>query len=314
MTTGAGFSVVQPGVLTLVQDLGRFGYQHLGVSPGGAADEKAFLWANRLLDNPAHCPALEISLGGLQLKVQVATRIAITGADLQGRLNGQPLTPWRTYQVFPGDRLHFGYAREGLRGYLAVAGGFGVKPVLGSAATVMREQLGGLDGQGGKLQAGDWLPCEPDLTQPNRPWERRLRQAFIPDYRQSLTLRVIEGHQQALFGSADWRTLYGTPYRISPQSDRMGVRLKGEPLQPHTTGIASEGISFGAIQVPPDGQPIILLKDRQTIGGYPKLGTLLPLDAFALAQQQADTEVRFSPISLAEAQRLMRQFYAFFTG
>ncbi|TVP59463.1 MAG: biotin-dependent carboxyltransferase, partial [Halomonadaceae bacterium] len=271
------------------------------------ADEKAFLWANRLLGNPSNSPGVEIALGGLQLEARVSTRIALTGADLQASLNGQPLSPWQTARLNPGDRLHFGYARSGLRGYLAVQGGLRVTPVLGSTATVMREHLGGLDGQGSKLQTGDWLPCD---TRPEQ-MHRRVLADYIPDYRQPLTLRVIAGHQHGQFHKTALDTFYGSRYRIGAQSDRMGVRLQGEPVPAQTASMLSEGISFGAIQVPPDGQPIILLKDRQTIGGYPKLGTLHPLDAFALAQIPPNSEVGFKAITLKAAQQQMRTFYGF---
>jgi len=302
-----GFRVIRPGVLSLVQDLGRFGYQHLGLTNGGAADEHAFLWANRLLGNASNSATVEVCFGGLALQAEVSTRIALTGADLQARLNGEPLVPWQTYGVRAGDRLHLGHSKTGVRAYLAVAGGFQVEPVLGSVATVMREQLGGLDGRGSALEVDDILPCASADQGPSMrvPWR------YIPDYQAPLVLRVIEGQQGALFSESDWKTLYSSAYDISNQSDRMGVRLSGEPLRPKVGGIVSEGISFGAVQLPPDGQPIVLLKDRQTMGGYPKLGTLFPLDAFALAQRQPHTPVRFAPMSLAEAQQKMQRFYGF---
>lgn len=303
-----GLRVVSPGILTLPQDLGRFGYQHLGISTGGAADEHAFLWANRLLGNPSRCAALEICIGGLQLEAEVATRIAITGADLQAKLNGMAIPPWRTFNVSPGDHLQFAYAKNGVRAYLAVQGGLEIKPTFGSVATVMREQVGGLDGRGSALQEGDRLPCSATATSDITrvpPW-------FIPDYRQPLTLRVIEGHQHHLFDTHNVETFYSATYELTSQSDRMGVRLSGEPLESKVEGIISEGISFGAVQIPPDGQPIILLKDRQTIGGYPKIGTLLALDAFALSQRPAGTLVRFESIKLRDAQRILTRFYMFF--
>lgn len=305
-----GLRVLNGGILALVQDLGRFGYQHLGLSTGGAADEHAYLWANRLLGNVSGAAAVEICFGGLQLEAEISTRIAMTGADLQPTLNGEPVAGWQTLELQRGDRLAFGYAKQGIRGYLAVQGGFQIEPVFGSVSTVMREQVGGLDGKGGKLQAGDLLPCAAGDTSRHFSLAPRYR----PDYSQPLTLRVIEGHQRELFPAAELARFYSETYRISPQSDRMGVRLSGPALQPLADGIISEGISFGAVQVPKDGQPIILLKDRQTIGGYPKLGTVFALDAFKLAQRQPHTEVRFAPMPLHEAQHKLQQFYRFFSG
>ncbi len=304
----SGLRVLNPGILSLVQDLGRFGHQHQGLSTGGAADEHAYLWVNRLLGNAPDAAAVEVSFGGLQLEAEVATRIAITGADLQPTLNGASVPSWQTLNLQPGDRLTFGYAKSGVRAYLAVQDGFDIEPVFGSVATVMREQIGGLDGKGGKLAAGDLLPC----TTSSQRSRVAISPGQLPDYAQPLTLRVIEGHQRELFPAEALARFYREVYQISPQSDRMGVRLSGPELHPLADGIISEGISFGAVQVPKDGQPIILLKDRQTIGGYPKLGTVFALDAFMLSQRQPNTEVRFAPMPLHEAQLELQRFYRFF--
>lgn len=218
----SGLRVLNGGILALVQDLGRFGYQHLGLSTGGAADEHAYLWANRLLGNVSGAAAVEICFGGLQLEAEISTRIAMTGADLQPTLNGEPVAGWQTLELQRGDRLAFGYAKQGIRGYLAVQGGFQIEPVFGSVSTVMREQVGGLDGKGGKLQAGDLLPCVAADTGRHFSLAPRYR----PDYSQPLTLHVIEGHQRELFPAAELARFYSETYRISPQSDRMGVRLE----------------------------------------------------------------------------------------
>ena len=303
-----GLKVLKPGILTLVQDLGRFAYQHIGLSPGGAADEHAFLWANRLLNNRSNSPALEICFGGLQLEALVKTNIAITGAEMNATINEQPIKNWQTHTLNVGDKLCFANATSGIRSYLAIQDGFELQPSFGSVATVMREKIGGIDGYGNSLKANDFLPCsphKPKLTTHAPP-------LFIPDYQQPLILSVIPSEQTDQFDADELEKLYHWTYRISTQSDRMGIRLEGEPIKPKVNGIISEGTAYGTIQLPPDGQPIILLKDRQTMGGYPKLGTLFVLDAFLLAQQQAHTEVRFTQISLEEAQEKLRYFYRFF--
>lgn len=303
--------VINPGILTLVQDLGRFGYQHLGLTTGGAADEHAFLWANRLLNNPPNSATLEACFGGLQLQAEVATRVAITGADLQPSLNGQALPSWQTFNLSPGDHLRFGYSKNGLRTYIAVQGGFRVKPTFGSVATVMREHVGGLNGRGSPLQKRDCLPCSPVFYE-GAAFSTGVPPEYIPDYRRPLKLRVIEGQTHQLFDKDDLERVYSSTYEVSEQSDRMGMRLSGEPLKPKCAGIISEGISFGTVQVPPDGQPIILLKDRQTIGGYPKLGTVFALDAFALSQRHPRSLLQFEPMELQQAQRILGPFYRFF--
>lgn len=306
--TQSELKVIKPGVLTLVQDLGRFAYQHIGLSPGGAADEHAFLWANRLLNNRPNSPALEICFGGLQLEAFAKTNISITGAEMNATLNERPIKNWQTHTLNVGDKLRFAHATSGIRSYLAIQDGFQLQPSFGSVATVMREKMGGLDGDGNPLKADDFLPCtehKPKLTTHVPP-------LFIPDYQQPLILSVIPSEQTDQVDAAELEKLYHWTYRISPQSDRMGIRLEGEPIRPKVNGIISEGIAYGTIQLPPDGQPIILLKDRQTMGGYPKLGTLFVLDAFLLSQQQAHTEVRFTQMSLEEAQEKLRYFYRFF--
>lgn len=303
-----GFRVIRPGILTLVQDLGRRGHQHLGLAPGGAADEHAFLWANRLLGNRPDSAALEIAYGGLTLEARVATRFALTGADLGAECEGRPLANWATGYLRPGERLRFGHPRSGVRAYLAVAGGFRVEPSFGSVATVMREGLGGLDGDGSPLAAGDWLPCA--ASAPGPTW--RVPARYVPDYRQPLTLGVV-AHPRAKdwFSEGERERFYRADYRLSSRSDRMGARLEGEPLRPECGGIVSEGIPFGAIQVPPNGQPIVLLKDRQSIGGYPLLGRVDPLDAFQLAQRQAGERLRLRPVSPEQCHARLAVFRRF---
>jgi len=306
--TQSGLTVLKPGILTLVQDLGRFAYQHIGLSPGGAADEHAFLWANRLLNNRPNSPAVEICFGGLQLEALTNTNIAITGAEMQASINGEPLENWQTHPLRTGDKLTFGHTKSGIRSYLAIQDGFQLQPSFGSVATVMREKIGGIDGYGSPLNADDFLPCSQNQAR----LTTQVPPLFIPDYQQPLILSVIPTDQTDHFDTAEQEKLYHWTYRISPQSNSMGIRLEGEPIKPKVDGIISEGIAYGTIQLPPDGQPIILLKDRQTMGGYPKLGTLFVLDAFLLSQQQANTEVRFTQISLEEAQEKLRYFYRFF--
>ena len=287
-------TVCNPGFLALVQDYGRFGYQHIGVTTGGPMDEHAFLWANRLLGNKYNAPQIEISVGMLTLEASQPTTMALTGADLGATLNGQAITPWRTYRLNPGDKLAFATPVNGLRSYLAVRGGFAVLPQLGSASTVMRERLGGPGRDGQKLQAGDTLSYRPfsgDI-------HNRMPDRFIPDYRAPLTLGVIRGYQYDSFDAAEVRRFFSQEYVVGKDIDRMGYRLSGEPVHSRLNGIVSEGIAFGAIQIPSDGQPIVLLRDRQTIGGYPKIGCVSSLDCGKLSQRGPGARVRFEPRDL----------------
>ncbi|SEF45732.1 5-oxoprolinase subunit PxpB [Oceanospirillum linum] len=312
----AGFTVIHPGLMSQLQDAGRIGFQHVGLTTGGPLDEHAFLWGNHLLKNPWNAPAVEVSFGGLKLQAQVDTLIAVTGADLAPTLNGQPVANWQVIPVRAGDRLEFGYPRSGTRAYLAVKGGFQVKPCFGSVATVQREQMGGLTGEGKLLNFGDCLPCDEQEHRKDPQLQKligkRVSNNYLPDYSENLVLRVIAGYQYNQFPAEQLERFFSEEYQISPDSDRMGVRLQGTPIKALQSGITSEGIALGAIQVPPDGQPIVLMRDRQTIGGYPKLGCVYPPDTGQLAQRHPNTKVRFELMSCHGAQQDLMRFYRYF--
>ena len=297
------FEVLEPGMLALIQDSGRYGYQHTGVTTGGPMDEHAFFWANRLLDNDLNAPQVEITFGKFSLLALDDTCIAITGGDLGARINDRDIAPWRTYRINQGDRLSFATPVTGLRAYLAVSGGFQPAMKLGSCATVSREGLGGIDGHGSKLAKGDRLACSRTETF----IDASLPEIEIPDYRKPLRLGVIPGYQYRNFPRLQRMKFFSGDYEVSQNIDRMGYRLRGEAIHSELNGIISEGIGYGAIQVPSDGQPIVLMKDRQTIGGYPKIGCLSALDAGLLAQRAPGTKVSFylSDVADAEARRML---------
>ncbi len=289
------FTVMQPGLLSLIQDRGRFGQHRIGLTNGGPLDPQAFELCNRLLGNTPTCTAIEVSFGGLQLEAAVDTFICVTGAAMPLLINGNERDNYHVHPVRAGDRIQLDFAQHGCRSYLGVAGGFTVEPSFGSTATVTREEIGGLDG--GKLQVGDVLPCSPCQQcairfLPPEQW---------PHYHDNITVRVIPGYQQAHFSRYQQRRFFSHAYEVSDRCDRMGYRLEGPAIQCDIEGILSEGICHGAIQVPADGQPIVLLNDRQTIGGYPKIGAALSLDTAQLAQTTPGATVNFTPISLHAA-------------
>lgn len=296
------FEVIKPGILSTLQDWGRYGYQHIGLTTGGPMDEHAFCWANWLLENEMNMAQIEITWGKLILKAHEPTIIALTGADLKAKLNDQYISPWTTYNISKGDILSFDSPVQGLRAYLAVSGGFNVKDSLGSIATIVREHIGGL-ANGEPLKEGDLIPFSPSSE--NR--LKRVPKWAIPDYGAPLSLGVMLGYQQDSFSKTALDTFFSTQYEVSQNIDRMGYRLTGTPISGSLNGIISEGIAYGAIQVPQDGQPIILMKDRQTIGGYPKLGCLSALGASQLAQRAPGTSVSFFPMEIeqAEAERYL---------
>ncbi|PIE25059.1 MAG: allophanate hydrolase [Neptuniibacter caesariensis] len=294
----SGFRVIQPGILTLIQDAGRFGHHRIGLTTGGPLDEEAFKWANRLVDNPLQATALEISIGGLVLESQINTCLVLTGADMPLKINGIAQDRWHACSVKEGDRIEVGYAHQGARAYLAVSGGFQIEHSFSSSATVTREGIGGLNGD--KLQPDDYLSC---IEIKNRK-AFRLAEQHRPTYPDQISLHVVTGYQQASFSSVAQRLFFSSEYEVTEHADRMGYRLSGPKIQSSCKGILSEGICHGAIQIPADGQPIVLLNDRQTIGGYPKIGSVISLDTARMAQLLPGGTVSFAEISIDDAHNL----------
>mgnify|MGYP003110449037 FL=1 len=281
----------QPGLLSLVQDQGRFGQAALGLTTGGPMDPRAAQLANLLVGNAEGASLIEVSFGGLEIIAEEDCQIAVTGAALDLTIDGAEKPLWTTLDLNEGGHLRLGYSETGCRSYLALGGALALNAEFGSTSTVLREGIGGLNGQ--RLQPGDRLALHPAKRR-ERYW---LPPILRPQYHHQATLRVVPGYQQHQFPRVEQRRFYGSDYEVSQRCDRMGYRLEGPAIGCDLDGILSEGIAPGAIQVPADGQPIVLLNDRQTIGGYPKLGTVLSLDCAALGQLRAGDAVTFIPIS-----------------
>ncbi|MEP7729870.1 biotin-dependent carboxyltransferase family protein [Marinomonas primoryensis] len=292
------FKVIKPGLLALVQDLGRHGHQSIGLTTGGPMDEVAFRWGNALLDNDPNSAQIEITFGMFTLEAQANTSIAVTGADLGATLNDKSIPPWQTYAIKKGDILAFHQPVWGLRAYLAVKGGFLCEPTLGSVATVMREKIGGLTSKGDKLKKGDSLSYHTSHDHQ----QRAVPRLAIPNYGNK-EIPVILGYQYQSFSSLERANFFSSDYTVSSNSDRMGYRLEGKAVHTELKGIISEGIAYGAIQIPKDGQPIVLLRDRQTIGGYPKMGCVTRVGGGILAQQKPGDIIQFTPITVDQAEQ-----------
>ncbi|MGB0936662.1 MAG: biotin-dependent carboxyltransferase family protein [Colwellia sp.] len=300
MISSSGFLVKQPGILSLIQDGGRFGAFNIGLTNGGPLDKTAFQWANKLCGNALNVSAVELSIGGLSLVAQKNTVIAVTGAQTEFTINGVPKALWRSHRVQEGDILVFGYASKGVRNYLAVKGGFDVSPSFGSTSTVCREGVGGLNGT--KIMAEDVLPyASLQSAQAGKLSHLMLPQKYHPSYGGDVVLHTIPSYQQHHFSAVEQRLFFGSEYQVSTSCDRMGYRLEGKAISCDIDGILSEGICHGAIQIPSDGQPIILLNDRQTIGGYPKIGAVTAIDTAKLTQLSPGDKVRFEPITMEQA-------------
>lgn len=283
--------VEQPGLLSLIHDQGRPGQAALGLTTGGPMDPRAAQLANQLVGNENNASLIEVSFGGLELAAEADCQVAVTGATLPLSIDGAEKPLWTTLDLSAGQRLSLGYSETGCRSYVALGGGLAVNAEFGSTSTVVREGIGGLNGD--RLQPGDCLPLNA-ATRQERYW---LPPPLRPQYHHQVTVRVVPGYQQQLFPRVERRRFFASDYQVSDRCDRMGYRLEGPAIRCSRDGILSEGIAPGAIQVPADGQPIVLLNDRQTIGGYPKLGTALSLDCAVLGQLRPGDAVTFVPIS-----------------
>lgn len=294
--------------LCLLQDAGRFGVRHLGVTQGGAADWVSMSWANVLLGNAPGCAVIEITLGGLTLIAEDDCCLALAGADLGAQRDGEVLAPWRSFVLRKGQTLRFTQPLSGARAYLAAPGGFSAPQVLGSCATVVREELGGIDGYGKPLSKGGALRY-PGSAQPLREVPRK----FVPDFSSRLPLDLVLGAQNGAFSGQSLFDAFNCSWTLDSRADRMGIRLLGPALSYQGPAMISEGIPLGAVQVPPDGQPIVLLNDRQTIGGYPRLGALSPLALARLAQCLPGQQVRLAPVVQETAHREHVEYLQRFT-
>jgi biotin-dependent carboxylase-like uncharacterized protein len=298
-------AVVEPGLLTTVQDLGRPGYQRVGVPPSGPMDRAAFVLANRLVGNPDGAAALECTMKGPRLEFRGETVVAVTGAEMSVTLNGRAAPAWTAVRVQPGDVLAVGMAVAGCRAYLALAGGLDLPPVLGSRATYLRGRLGGVEGRA--LRKGDVLPLGSPAPAPARRAARTVPAGRRPAYPAEVECRVVLGPQADRFTAGGIAAFLAGPYEVTPQADRMGYRLKGPPIA-HARGhdIVSDGIPLGGIQVPGEQQPIVLLVDRQTTGGYTKIATVISADIGRIGQTRPGQRVRFRSVTLAESHAALR--------
>lgn len=298
-----GFTVENPGILTTVQDSGRYGREQFGMSPAGPMDELSFIVANLLVGNREGESALECTVMGPTLIFQEETVIALTGADMAPRLNGEDCPLYRSVAVKAGDALQLGAVKAGCRSYIAFAGGIDVPLVMGSCSTALKNQVGGFRGR--RLHRGDTIP----LGRPARPLTALAGRSAPtpPPQGREVILRVILGPQDDRFTEEGIKTFLGQPYTVGKDFDRMGCRLEG-PAIAHKTdcNIISDGMVTGAVQVPGSGQPIIMLAERQTVGGYTKIASVISADLPVIGQCKAGDMVRFRAVSLAEAHALCR--------
>jgi biotin-dependent carboxylase-like uncharacterized protein len=293
------FRVIKPGLFTTVQDLGRLGFQRFGVPISGAMGEYEFTAANLLVGNRVNDACLEITLIGPEFEALDKTQIAVAGADFPLAINGNSVSMWQTIDVEKGDFIAFADgARSGCRAYLAVKGGIDVPFVLGSRSTYTRGGFGGNEGRA--LKAGDSirvLALERSLKA-----KRILPPELVPSYDKEFSVDVVLGPQEDMFTAEGVETLLSSPYTVTPESDRMGYRLTGASIEQKSTGeLVTEALVKGSVQVPSNGQPIILMADAQTSGGYPKIATVCTPGVSRLAQARPNDKVHFNKILLSQA-------------
>lgn len=295
-------TVLHPGMLTTIQDQGRTGYQQFGVPVSGAVDPRSAAVANILAGNEEGEAVLECTVMGPQLRFDEPAVIAISGADLGPTLDGVPMDNYRAVRVGAGQVLRFTGPTCGCRAFIAVAGGLDVAEVMGSRSTYMKAKIGGFKGR--KLEKEDVLNLRAPGAEPKALEGRSIAPEFRA--RAEYTLRVVLGPQDDAFTAAGIETFLTGVYAVTAEFDRMGCRMEGPEIAHETSGdIISDGIAFGAIQVPSSGQPIVMLADRQTTGGYTKIANVISADFRVLGQLKSGDKVRFEKISLSAAQEAL---------
>lgn len=303
----AKLTVTRADFFASIQDMGRRRTQHLGLAQSGVADEYSFFRANYLVGNAVTTPVIEVITGFFSISTDRPVTMALTGADMSARVNNAPVRPWQSFVLMPGKVLELkNTTGMGLFSYLAVKGGFDIPLCFKSASTVERENLGGYHGR--KLAAGDELstildrPLCPTLATPPDQ---------IPQFDQPLTLRIMPGYDHDNFPEQSQKTFFTSEYATSNKMDRTGIRLSGPPIIWQKGDILSKPVALGVVQITNDGTPVVLLKERQSTGGYPMMGVVSRLDLFRLVQAFPDTPLRFSPADPVRLRAELMRFYNF---
>lgn len=297
--------LLSSGLCTTIQDIGRIGFQQYGIPVSGVMDEFAFTVANYLVDSDKNNAVLEIPYLGPKIEFDCDISIAITGANLSPKINNLDIAMWRKLDIKKGDILSFGTVKNGARAYIAFAGEIDVPFVNGSKSTLLKSKLGGFEGR--QLKLGDIISIKNPRILNKR---RILESKYIPTYSNFEEIKIVLGPQDEYFTEKGISTFLNSEYEITKDFDRMGMRLSGEIIEhKDKADIISDAAVFGSIQVPGNGQPIILLADRQTTGGYTKIATVIKSDLSKLAQMSPNYKIKFKKLSIEEAQEEYLNFY-----
>lgn len=290
--------IINPGLFTTVQDLGRYGYESYGFTPAGVMDYESYYLANALLGNDYNCGVLELTLYGITFEVLHSTSMSSAGAEMELTINEEPFDTGAAVDLVKGDIVKFGGVKKGARTYIAFSGGLDLPKELGSYSTHTRSKMGGYKGR--VLKAGDILPVKGKTVEHNFP-------VITKVLTEDTEIRFIPGQQNDRFDSVNKRIFTESEYTLTKDSDRMGCRLEGPAVESaDDDDILSEPTQFGSIQVPKNGQPIVLLADRQTAGGYKKIGTVAKVDLPKIAQKKPGEKITFSEVSVDEASQLYK--------
>lgn len=306
--------ILHAGMFTTVQDLGRFHYQQYGVPVGGAMDKNALRMINMLVGNEENEAGLEITIMGPKLLIKKTTLLAIGGADMEPLLNGERIPLWHPILAEEGSMLCLGKAKSGCRAYVTFAGGININRTMGSKSTYIRAAFGGIEGR--MLKKGDYFQIGTGAEVGSRfiqnlQEEKRIKTKWaicnnaLPKYKKHPILRVITDFEYDQFTEESIKSFFSKEYKVSNYADRMGYRLDGDVLnRVEEIEILSSPVTFGTIQVPNGGQPIILMADRQTTGGYPRIGNVISVDLPLLAQLKPGDYVTFEKITMEDAAQL----------
>lgn len=300
--------IIKSGLLTTVQDKGRYGYQQFGVPVSGVMDSFSHRVSNLLVGNNTFESVLEATLLGPTIEFENDSVIAITGADLLPKVNGKEICMWKSIYIKKGDILSFNSIKSGCRSYISFAGGIDVPLVMGSKSTYIKGNIGGYEGRA--LISGDVLKIGNPKDDLKNLKGRTIHNKYKPVYTDKINIRVILGPQDKYFTSEGIQSFLSKEYIVTNECDRMGYRLDGIPIQ-HINGadIISDGIAFGAIQVPDNGKPIIMMADRQTIGGYTKIANIISYDLSKIAQAKPGDKIRFESITIKESHTILKESF-----
>jgi antagonist of KipI len=298
------FHMLKPGLFTTVQDLGRYGCLKYGIPISGAMDTFSLIVANLLVANDPNDACLEITLIGPELRALTKTQIAITGGIASPKINGQSVPMGETLVVQEGDVISFGKMESGCRIYLSMRGGIDTPLVLGSRSTYVRGGLGGIGGRqlktGDAIEAFDKPPLKTGLSMPEE---------LVPQFTDHFTAHVVLGPQEDMFTERGVHTFLSNQYKVTPEADRMGYRLEGQTVEHKgKADIISDALLPGAVQVPKSGKPIVIMRDAQTTGGYPKIAVTISSDVSLLGQAKPNDMIEFSKVTVKEAQEKAREY------